>query len=412
MRAALVRWHRWFGLAAAAFLFVAGLTGAVISWDHELDAWLNPQFYRAPGAGAARPALELARTVEAADPRVRVSYLPLHTRTGEAVLMSVVPRMMIGSGRLSVLDFNQVAVDPVNGQVLARRLWGAVSLSRENLLPFLYKLHYSMHLPDAGPVRIGILFMGIIGLLWVIDCLAALLLSFPTRSAWRKSFGFRWRRGGAALTYDTHRSGGVWIWLALLIIAVTSVGMNLEDEIMRPVVARFSTLTASPTELIEPQAIERAPEPGIDAAQAVQMAQADARRRGWRTPPGGLFYSPEYSLYGVGFFHAGSEHGDGGLGNAWLYLDASSGRILTATQPGAGSAGDVFMQAQFPLHSGRIAGLPGRIFVSVLGLAVAGLSATGVYLWMRKQRRRHRARTNGFAPESAIDAGPADAALH
>jgi uncharacterized iron-regulated membrane protein len=27
----------------AAFLFVSGLTGAVISWDHELDEWLNPQ---------------------------------------------------------------------------------------------------------------------------------------------------------------------------------------------------------------------------------------------------------------------------------------------------------------------------------------------------------------------------------
>ena len=46
------------------------------------------------------------------------------------------------------------------------------------------------------------------------------------------------------------------------------------------------------------------------------------------------------------------------------------------------------MQAQFPLHSGRILGLPGRILVSLLGLAVAMLSLTGVVIWMRKRRSR------------------------
>jgi hypothetical protein len=48
--------------------------------------------------------------------------------------------------------------------------------------------------------------------------------------------------------------------------------------------------------------------------------------------------------------------------------------------PGAGSAGDIFLQAQFPLHSGRILGLPGRIFVSATGLLVAMLSVTGIIL--------------------------------
>jgi uncharacterized iron-regulated membrane protein len=32
MRRQLVRLHRWFGVAAALFLFVAGMTGATIAW--------------------------------------------------------------------------------------------------------------------------------------------------------------------------------------------------------------------------------------------------------------------------------------------------------------------------------------------------------------------------------------------
>ena len=64
LRPSMVVLHRWFGLAVALFLFVSGLTGAVISWDHELDAWLNPQLFHAASgadAGPAKPVLELAR---------------------------------------------------------------------------------------------------------------------------------------------------------------------------------------------------------------------------------------------------------------------------------------------------------------------------------------------------------------
>src|SRR5690349_19974338 len=58
--------HRWVGLTFAALLFVARAFGAVISWDHELDEWLNPHLHEAR-SGPAQPALELARRFEAAN---------------------------------------------------------------------------------------------------------------------------------------------------------------------------------------------------------------------------------------------------------------------------------------------------------------------------------------------------------
>jgi hypothetical protein len=63
---------------------------------------------------------------------------------------------------------------------------------------------------------------------------------------------------------------------------------------------------------------------------------------------------------------------------------------IGAQIPGRGSAGDIFMQAQLPLHSGRIIGLTGRILVSALGVVVAMLSATGLLIWMKKARARRR----------------------
>ncbi len=97
----------------------------------------------------------------------------------------------------------------------------------------------------------------------------------------------------------------------------------------------------------------------------------------------------------MGFYTPDNDHGDGGLGNPWLYFDGQSGQPIGAKVPGTGSAGDIFMQAQFPLHSGRILGLPGRVMISVMGAVVAMLSLTGIVIWLRK--RRHR-RTWAYKP--------------
>ncbi|MDQ0014699.1 putative iron-regulated membrane protein [Variovorax boronicumulans] len=64
--------HRWAGLAVALFLSVSGLTGAVISWDHEIDGWLNRKLHDTPSRGPFKDPFELAAAVEAHDPRARV----------------------------------------------------------------------------------------------------------------------------------------------------------------------------------------------------------------------------------------------------------------------------------------------------------------------------------------------------
>lgn len=389
MRQCLVVLHRWFGLFTAVFLFISGLTGAVISWDHELDEWLNPALFDSDTQGERLQPLELANRLEAADPRLQVSFLPLHHEDGHALTVFVDRLVDPATGKLFDTGFNQLGINPVTGAVQASREWGVVSLSRENLLPFLYKLHYSMHIPDGFNVEIGVLFMGIVAIVWVIDSGIALWISFPRQRSWRKSFTFRWHKSARVINFDLHRSGGVWVWVLLLILAVTSVSMNLENLVTRPLVALVSDLTPSPFASRTPNPTENPIMPRISREQALALAQEEAQKRGWTAPPGALFYSVEFGLYGVGFHEAGDEHG-AGLGNPWIYLDGQDGRLAGDNVPGEGSAGDIFLQAQFPLHSGRIVGLPGRILVSLLGLAVAGFSVTGVLIWMRKQRFRRQ----------------------
>lgn len=388
MRRLLVLLHRWFGLAAALVLFIAGLTGAVISWDHELDEWLNPQLFHAKAAGTPLPVLELASRLEAADPRLRVRFLPLAVEPGHSLSLFVEARIDPATGKPYPLDFNQVALDPVSGEILGQREWGRISLDRENLLPFLYKLHYSLHLPDGFGLELGVLFMGIVAIAWSFDTLIALWISFPSRQSWRQSFRFRWQAGGYRLNFDLHRSGGVWLFPLVLMLAVTSVSMNLKEQVMRPVVGWFSTLSPSPFANRVPAPPEAPLEPTIPREDILRLAEAEGQRRGWQTPVGGLFLSTIFGVYGAGFFEAGNSHGDKGLGNTWVYFDARNGTLVGADVPGEGSAGDLFLQAMFPLHSGRILGMPGRALMSFCGLAIALFSVTGVVIWARKRKAR------------------------
>ncbi len=398
MRITLVLLHRWFGLAAALFLFIAGATGAVISWDHELDAWLNPHLYQArSSSGAAMSPLALAHRVEAADPRVRVTFMPLQIEPGHTFVASVAPRVNPATGKLFEPGYNQVALDPVSAEVQGRREWGKVSLARENLLPFLYKLHYSMHIPEGVGIEFGMWLMGLIAIAWVFDTLIALWISFPRWAAWRRSFAVRWKGGGHKLTFDLHRSGAMWVYGLVLVLAITSVGMNLRDQVMRPVVSWFSELSPSPFASRAPAAPEQPIEPRVTPEQVIALAHAEAQRRGWTDPPGGLFTSTTFGIVGVGFYNVANSHGDGGLGNPWLYFDARTGAAAGADVPGTGSAGDIFMQSMFPLHSGRIIGTTGRVLMSIMGVLIAMLCVTGVLIWARKRRARTR-----VAPQTAV----------
>lgn len=405
MRSFLTLVHRWAGLVTAAFLIVAGLTGAVTSWDHELDEWLNSGLYKTDSRGPFREPMALAAAVEAADPRAKVSYIALNFEEGHTAGYFVEPRLNPATQQPYVLGYNQVFVDPVTAEVKGRRDSTAVSLSRESLMPFLRTVHYSLHIPAMwGTDRIGYWLMGSVALVWLIDSFVAMYLTTPRRlprqaraahrqparwwQRWRPAWAVRWRAGGYKLNFDLHRAGGLWTWAAIIVIAFTSFSLNLYREVFYPVLSLVSKTTPGPYETRPMAPMGTTIVPTLGFAEVVDRAAAEAQRRGFTTPPGGIYYEARYGFYNVSFFNPGGDHDAGGMGLSNLYLDAHDGRVLSQNIPWKGTAADVFVQLQFPLHSGRILGMPGRILMSFMGVMVAVLSVTGIVIWARKRRSR------------------------
>lgn len=414
MRVAFALVHRWAGLSTAGFLFFSGVTGAVISWDHELDEWLNNRLFTATSTQSPRPAVDLAKLVEQRDPKARVVYLSIAPERGESTSMFVLPKIDPATGKRYTLDYNQVFLDPGTGDELGRRNVGAAwPVTKENFVSFLYKLHYTMHIPEFwGSDRWGVRLLGIIAAIWTIDCFIGLYLTLPPRRKARaaraasverelnRGFWPRWapawkiKTTGSAyrINFDIHRAFSLWTWGLLLVIAFTAFSLNLYLEVFSPIMRTVSNYTPSPFETRSPAPLDEPIEPKLSYADIIEKATADGKSRGWEAPVGSVFLSQTYGLYSVNFFKPGDDHGAGGVGPARLYYDSGDGRGIGDRVPWVGTAADIFAQAQFPVHSGRILGVPGRILISLMGLVVAALSVTGVVIWWRKRRARLRVR--------------------
>ncbi|OYX70863.1 MAG: hypothetical protein B7Y95_14365 [Rhizobiales bacterium 32-66-11] len=384
VRPVLVLMHRCIGLTTAVFLTLAGLTGSVIAFNRELDALLNPAFYTAAAKGPMLSPEALAAKVEARDPLLSVWSVSLEPMPGGAVEL----RAMAREGEPSADWFS---LDPVSGEILGARVWGACCLSRAHLIPFLYTFHHSLSLPGA----LGVLVMGIVALFWLLDGFIGAALTFPLGRPffrkWRTAFTIK---GGSAfrLNLDWHRAAGLWLFAVLMVLAVSSIAMNLRTQVFEPVVRLFSPLTPTPfADPAPPQPLQRR----LSYDEVLERAQAEAHARGWDLPPTYIFYSPAFGLFGVRF---GS--GEDMMTSPWLYLDGRTAAPIAEVIPGAGTAGDTFLQLQFPIHSGRIAGLPGRILIAVMGLVVAGLSITGVAIWWIKRAARRNRRGGQFRTPS------------
>jgi uncharacterized iron-regulated membrane protein len=148
MRRVCVLLHRYAGLAMAFFLVVAGLTGSVLAFYEELDRWLNPGLFTVP-VRATPPVdrLTLRERAEAFVPQARVVSVPLERQPDEAFIAWLAPRTDPATGKPFELRFDQIFIDPYTSEKLGSRQWGEISLARENLLPFLYRLHYALAIP-------------------------------------------------------------------------------------------------------------------------------------------------------------------------------------------------------------------------------------------------------------------------
>lgn len=217
----------------------------------------------------------------------------------------------------------------------------------------------------------------------------------PDRHGWRAG-GRPGPCGGGGnvckLNMDLHRAGGLWLWAALFVFAWSAVGFNLAQvhtPVMRAIFA-FRDQAELPT-LPVPK-----PDPAMGWAAALDRGRTlmagELKARGLT----GRFESSLYHDASTGTFHSSivssADRADKRHGATTVAFDADTGARRAFSSPRDERIGDAITRWMSDLHMAAIWGRPYDLFVSLLGLAVAGLSGTGTVIWWKKRKARMAAR--------------------
>ena len=344
--------HRWLGLGLGLWLAVAGLSGSLLVWWHEL----NP----APVVMApAGPTLPLAVLVKRA-----ARHLPEGADIFRAHLPEAPHQPLRLEARVPGADGRErvtsLWLDLTSGAVLASQAWG------EHWVHWVYDLHDGALLGEGGVLATGLAGLAFLALLLAGGALWTRHHRLPLREALRPVAGLR----GLRRWRNLHRAFGLWSLPLLLVASFTGITLSFPDSTRAVLDVALPAAPALP-----PQQVATLTESPLDQAVALAEASLPGFRVAWvdLPPPRGRHYAL-----------ALLPHHGGLAAPARAMFDARAGLLEAAPASATETARAWFMA----LHNGQALGLLHRWLVVVLGLLPAALFWLGLAM---RQRRRGRA---------------------
>ncbi|WP_018268091.1 PepSY-associated TM helix domain-containing protein [Methylosinus sp. LW4] len=426
IRSIFVFLHRWVGMSMMGFLVLVGLTGSFLAFDDEIERFVAPRLYATPRPGAPRLDLAtLAEKVELLTPphtrfvnvqmnapdRAVANFMPDMPETLKDLQPGKVGLLTLLTLQLQLPAATQIFIDPWTGNELGRRRYGVLSEGLVNLTPFIFQLHWTL----APIAPFGIQILGVVAVLWTIDCFVGFYLTLPVSVSgfWRKwKTAWTIKRGASdyRLNFDLHRANGLWLWPALFIFAWSGVLFNMKS-VYQPVMKTLFDFHPSTEMRSAMKSRSPKPHPSLDwrAAQAVgeKLLAEQAAKHGFAViEPISLGYFETLGLYNyaVRSSRAVSSRGH----DAKIQFDGDTGEFFSFEAPSGEHRGDTITSWLKALHTASVFGLPYKIFVCALGLVIVMLSATGVYIWWKKRNARRFHKERDASTASALEATVAD----
>lgn len=345
----LFRLHKWVGITAAAFLFVQALTGLALVFGPELARVIDPTgMVSKPGSTDAAASVLIA-AAEAQFPDYRTSRL-VYPASGDGTYLVHLTNEH-GTLRYVSLDRHDASVLR-EGSVWHFPLIAALNIHDQWL---------------SG--RAGMVLVMLAGLALVTMAISGLTFWWPRRSV-RKSLAVRWDSKPRLLLRQLHRTTGVLMFPLLLFQVLTGLSINIPMVLDQP--PREWNLHAS-------------------LARPIQLAVAVARQR---YPAHAIRDVRVVAPTTINVFFKAPERNSRAVHR--VTVDTQSGRVKTVLEASADRAVWV---VTYPLHTGEILGLAGRIITMIIGLALAAMAAAGTVMWFqargakaRSERERARKR--------------------
>lgn len=433
--------HRYTSLGIVFFLLLAGITGSLLAFHEELDDLFNQRL--AIVAVQDNPALPIAAlhdSVIKSYPDQTFSSMPTTLTAGKAVVFAV-DRVRAGKGKSPTTaaaqpSFHEVYVNPYDGQIIGTR--NKDEWAWRNTMWKVFWLHRELLLGD-----IGRLLLGIVALIWTVNCFIGFYLTLPRRvkktrnklnektrastkrssilKLWLPAWKIRTKANLFKFNYDLHQAAGLWLWGLLFIIAWSSVSFNLPmayQPVMQAVTgyetwqqqaakqqsvqAKKSNITID-NEAIKPTVGTAVLSEQQDASYAVtkvnsiatlgEMAKQASAEHGVAVQQLlGMRWVSEEQQWQLRF-QTNKDVGTHG-GASSLTVDAKTGEVVRVNFGYQAAFGNKVDQWLTTLHMGHLGQgvwhLLYQLLLVITGLAVALLGLTGTYLWLKGRQRAQK----------------------
>lgn len=367
LKSAVRTLHLYIGLAFGALWLVIAVTGALITYHDEIDAWGNAQLYAAKRSAPGR--LDYDGVLNAAQAAMPAQYTAYRIAAPRAPnLAARVAFYPDGDNKPDLEAFVQPASGQVNGIREVDDYW----------IYTLYDLHHTLL---AGTV--GELVVGFSAFFLMTSLLFGLYLWWPQKGAWRFAFKVNpsgpWRR----TNWQLHRVTGTILLPFVFMSALTGAYMIFPDE--------FDAAVGTAVALDPVIYAEDVPPPTCAFNAALSLNQASAKAEEVYPASRALDVSlPDDGASQVTFSIVRAQDPRRISGaQTRVSVDRKCGTVFHTVDIVTGAPGNVIGAWIFPLHNGEAFGSIGRLVICLAAIGFTALISTGIlhYVARRKKKR-------------------------
>lgn len=353
-------WHKWTSLICTVFLLLLCLTGLPLIFHEEIEhALMDIHMDEHPNEQKLSQD-ELIRIAEERNPgkKVRYAYWDYDEHPNQVLFdLTIHPDD----------DFEKsqyVLMNEFNGKVL-------IEPKNEGFLYIMLRLHTDMFAGIPGK-----LFMGLMGILFLISIVSGVVLYGPIMKNFE--FGMVRKHKSKRLKWlDTHNIVGIITLAWLVVVGFTGVINTLSDVViglwqqgqLAEMTAPYKDLPAINTKYSS-----------VDQALKISEEKDPTMKVVLIAFPGTMFSSKHH--YAV--FMRGTTEMTSKLLKPVL-IDAEKGKFTDA-RPMPWYVNALFLSQ--PLHFGDYGGLPLKIIWTIFDIASIVILITGVYLWLARRKAK------------------------
>jgi uncharacterized iron-regulated membrane protein len=380
-RGALLKTHRWVSLVLAVWVVIQGLTGAILVFDDQINAWSRPELFKHTKGAGAGPAAVAAATRKAVPKGrlVSVQFPTMNKGVYVGVSSMAPPTQPFGDQRL-------VYVNPGTGKV------NGIRNTDEGFTHWVARVHDSLLQDEFLGMR-GRTITALLGALTILVLLTGLYVWYwPGVRRLYNTFRRHKKAKPLAKQRNLHRAVGVLVVPFLLVIMITGINLQFPEKgrsIWYSITPGADAGTRQPA-----KPVQSVRQPGV---KPLTLDQASAKAKAL-THGRVMAVSPAFgptSAVGVrvsnGWDPTAGPRGRGG--NVTIYIDQYSGRQVKSIGPtDFPVAGQAYEFWTFPLHIGSWGGTPSRLLWLASGLGLVTMGYTGVAMFLLRRRGRARRR--------------------